>query len=203
MASTVVDGYRLPISLGGHPAIDFCNTRARWALDDPREYLVDYPHLAMWTREAGLVSRATTRRMLALASRDPAAADAIGGAAIDFRTALYDVLVGPASAAAWRHVSAAAAAASAATELTPGRRSASQPASWELPEDVGVVLPLFAVIRSASELLTSPLGSTVGACPMPDCGWAFANPSGRRRWCSMSLCGNRTKVRRYAARHGA
>src|SRR5664279_4323631 len=90
MASTVVDGYRLPISIGGHPAIDFCNTRARWALSDPREYLVDYPHLLVWTREAGLVSAATTRRLLREARREPDAADAIGGAAIDFRTALSD-----------------------------------------------------------------------------------------------------------------
>jgi predicted RNA-binding Zn ribbon-like protein len=35
---------------------------------------------------------------------------------------------------------------------------------------------------------------------MPDCGWVFADPSGRRRWCSMAWCGNRSKVRRHAAR---
>jgi predicted RNA-binding Zn ribbon-like protein len=201
MASTLVGGYRLPISIGGHPAIDFCNTRARWALDDPKEYLVDYPHLVMWTREAGLVSAATTHRLLRAAKREPAAADAIGGAAIDFRTALYDVLVGPASSAAWRHVSTAASAANAAIELTPGDRTSDRPAGWQLPEGVGLVLPLLAVIGSATELLTSPLGAAVDACPMPDCGWAFANPSGRRTWCSMAWCGNRTKVRRYAARH--
>ncbi|HEX9231378.1 MAG TPA: CGNR zinc finger domain-containing protein [Jatrophihabitantaceae bacterium] len=29
----------------------------------------------------------------------------------------------------------------------------------------------------------------------------FLDPSGRRRWCEMSVCGNRAKVRRYAQRH--
>jgi predicted RNA-binding Zn ribbon-like protein len=201
MASTLVDGLRLPLPVGGHPAIDFCNTRAGWAAPSPREYLVDYPHLAVWAREAGLLLPATTRRLLRQAGLEPAAADAIGGAAIDFRTSLYDVLVGPGSARAWEHVAAAASAAAAEATLVAPAPDRGRPARWELPADGGPELALLAVIRSATELLTSPLGTTVCACPMPDCGWAFANPAGRRTWCSMAWCGNRAKVRRFAQRH--
>ena len=201
MASTLVDGLRLPLSVGGHPAIDFCNTRAGWVSPSPREYLVDYPHLAVWAREAHLLAPSTTRLLMRKAVLEPAAAGAVAGAAIDFRTSLYDVLVGPRSAHAWEHVATAASAAMAAASLREPARDGSRPARWELPPDGGLELALLAVIASATDLLTSGLGVTVSACPMPDCGWAFANPSGRRTWCSMAWCGNRAKVRRFAERH--
>ncbi|MGE5829869.1 MAG: CGNR zinc finger domain-containing protein [Micromonosporaceae bacterium] len=41
----------------------------------------------------------------------------------------------------------------------------------------------------------------MSACPGEICGWLFADPRGRRRWCSMAWCGNRAKARRYARRH--
>ncbi|MFD5747926.1 CGNR zinc finger domain-containing protein [Streptomyces sp. NPDC127033] len=40
------------------------------------------------------------------------------------------------------------------------------------------------------------------ACEAEDCQWAFydRSPAGRGRWCSMSLCGARAKMRAYRAR---
>ena len=58
MASVVVDGLTLPISVGGHPALDFCNTRAGWGAPQPKEYLVSHSHLALWAAENGLLDRA-------------------------------------------------------------------------------------------------------------------------------------------------
>ena len=202
MASMLVDGLRLPVPVGGHPAIDFCNTRAGWGAASPREYLVDYQHLTVWAREADLVQPATARRLLRRARLDPGAAAAVAGAALDFRGSLYDVLVGARSPQAWRHVAAAASAAMAASTLAAPAPDGS-PARWELAVDGGLEIALLAVVTSATGLLTSPLAATVSACPMPDCGWAFANPSGRRTWCSMAWCGNRAKVRRFAERHRA
>jgi predicted RNA-binding Zn ribbon-like protein len=196
MASIVVDGLRLPVSLGGHPALDFCNTRAGWSLDAPKEYLTDHRHLTGWAREEGLISATAARAALRAARAEPDAAEAINGAAIDFRTSLYDVLVGPRSPRAWTHVATAASAAAAAADLRPP----PPVARWELPVGTGAQLPLLAVVLSATELLTSALAGSVSACPMTDCGWVFSDPRGRRTWCSMALCGNRTKVRRYAAR---
>lgn len=39
-------------------------------------------------------------------------------------------------------------------------------------------------------------------CPASDCAWVFwdRSPRGARRWCSMKVCGNRSKARTYAAR---
>jgi predicted RNA-binding Zn ribbon-like protein len=40
----------------------------------------------------------------------------------------------------------------------------------------------------------------VSRCPGRGCGWRFLNTSGRRRWCSMSTCGSRDKMRRLHQR---
>ena len=42
-------------------------------------------------------------------------------------------------------------------------------------------------------------------CPADDCAWVFYDQSKNRsrRWCSMGVCGNRTKVRAYRDRHRA
>jgi len=61
-----------------------------------------------------------------------------------------------------------------------------------------------AVAADAVRLLDDPgrLGR-VTACPGRLCGWLFINASGRRRWCSMSACGSREKMRRMYARRAA
>ncbi|MFE1414542.1 CGNR zinc finger domain-containing protein [Streptomyces sp. NPDC058746] len=40
------------------------------------------------------------------------------------------------------------------------------------------------------------------ACAADDCRWAYydRSPAGRGRWCSMSICGSREKMRKYRAR---
>jgi hypothetical protein len=45
--------------------------------------------------------------------------------------------------------------------------------------------------------------SRVKLCASPDCHWAFydTSRSGRGRWCSMEVCGNRHKTRAYRERH--
>jgi predicted RNA-binding Zn ribbon-like protein len=62
----------------------------------------------------------------------------------------------------------------------------------------------FAVVADAVALLLDParLGR-VCRCPGSGCGWLFINASGRRRWCSMSTCGSRDKMRRLYARRRA
>ena len=212
MASVLVDGLRLPLSIAGDPALDFCNTRAGWPLAQPKEYLVSYPHLAVWTRWVGLVDAPAEGRALAEARTDPARAEAVTERAVALREALYPVLVGgrdgpgPARpgprSRAWTLLATEAAAAAATLVLV---RSATTGggglAGWEPARDGDpLLLPYQAVVRAVTALLTSEAAWSVRACPMEDCGWVFADLTGRRRWCSMSLCGNRAKARRHAAR---
>jgi predicted RNA-binding Zn ribbon-like protein len=59
----------------------------------------------------------------------------------------------------------------------------------------------FAVAVDAMALLADPARlPRVHRCPGPACGWLFLDTSGRRRWCSMSTCGSRVKMRRLYAR---
>jgi len=59
----------------------------------------------------------------------------------------------------------------------------------------------YAVATDAIALLQDPSRlKRVTRCPGRGCGWLFLNTSGRRRWCSMSTCGSREKMRRLHRR---
>lgn len=59
----------------------------------------------------------------------------------------------------------------------------------------------YAVAADAFELLRDPKRLRhVSHCPGRSCGWLFLDLSGRRRWCSMSTCGSREKMRRLYRR---
>jgi len=59
----------------------------------------------------------------------------------------------------------------------------------------------YAVAADAIALLQDPNRlERVSRCPGRGCGWLFLNTSGRRRWCSMSTCGSRDKMRRLHQR---
>jgi predicted RNA-binding Zn ribbon-like protein len=54
----------------------------------------------------------------------------------------------------------------------------------------------FAVAESAVDLLRDGKRlDRVRICPGGNCGWLFVDTSGRRRWCSMEVCGSRAKMR--------
>lgn len=64
--------------------------------------------------------------------------------------------------------------------------------------------PLLAAIEASSFglFIDRREARRLKCCPGGDCGWLFVDETGngRRRWCSMELCGNRTKVRRHYLR---
>jgi predicted RNA-binding Zn ribbon-like protein len=181
MPSEVVDGLVVPLRLAGHPALDFCNTRAGWRDDEPKEYLLTHRHLSVWARAAGLVTGAPEAENGVVLAR-----------ALALREALYAVCTRGTHEPAWGVVAAEAERAACAARLAPD--------GWRLPEALGAELPLLAVARAAGELVASRDLGLVRACPGRGCGWLFLDRTGRRRWCTMALCGNRAKARRHAAR---
>ncbi|MGP4046683.1 CGNR zinc finger domain-containing protein [Streptomyces sp. 2A115] len=58
------------------------------------------------------------------------------------------------------------------------------------------------VAEAVAESLAAGTWLRLKACEAPDCHWAYydRSPAGRGRWCSMSVCGARAKMRRYRAR---
>jgi predicted RNA-binding Zn ribbon-like protein len=72
--------------------------------------------------------------------------------------------------------------------------------SWDVDMRGTTALGQLApVLWSAGDLLTGAKLDKVKRCANPDCGWLFLDDSraGKRRWCSMSSCGNRAKARRH------
>ncbi|BCJ62770.1 CGNR zinc finger domain-containing protein [Micromonospora endophytica] len=194
-----VDGYPMPIPVGGHPALELCNTWAGWA-EPPspeREWLRDFDRLAVWTGHVQLLTPTTVARLRDEGRRQPSAAHEVLVATRLLRTALHDVLLDPADTTAFRHIAEQAHRAAAEAVLESDQDGLAR---WTLPDDIGLLLPLLACARAAADLLTSPARTEVRACPAVDCGWLFLDRRGRRRWCSMATCGNRAKVRAYAAR---
>jgi predicted RNA-binding Zn ribbon-like protein len=59
----------------------------------------------------------------------------------------------------------------------------------------------FAVAVNAFDLLRDDKQlARVRICPGNNCGWLFLDTTGRRRWCSMDVCGSRSKMRRLYER---
>jgi predicted RNA-binding Zn ribbon-like protein len=61
---------------------------------------------------------------------------------------------------------------------------------------------LWPAVVSAAELLTSDDLGRVRECASERCAWLFLDRSKNqsRRWCDMTVCGNRSKARRHYSR---
>jgi predicted RNA-binding Zn ribbon-like protein len=192
--STTIDGFTLPALLGGHPALDFCNTFAGWNGPPTKEYLLDYAHLTVWTEYAGLLPRKRAAALRRAARRDESSASRVLAGARAFRASVYSLFLGGDAA---EPVIALVNKAASLQRLT-ARRAGYE---FELAPQAGLSAPLFAIAASVGRLLTDPQLELVSACPGAGCGWLFLDSRGRRRWCTMATCGNRAKVRRFAERH--
>ena len=79
---------------------------------------------------------------------------------------------------------------------------------WEIEfvaREGGLEWLLAAVARSAAEIIAKGGHSQLRLCANPYCGFFFYDTSRtrRRRWCSMTVCGNRSKVAAFARRHAS
>jgi predicted RNA-binding Zn ribbon-like protein len=93
-------------------------------------------------------------------------------------------------------LNAALAAAPARKTLKRGREGYE----WDVDMKAGTALSLLApILWSAGDLLAGPRLGKVRRCANPECLYLFLDDSraGKRRWCSMSSCGNRAKARRH------
>lgn len=59
------------------------------------------------------------------------------------------------------------------------------------------------VAEAVAALLSETDASPLKQCAHPECVLWFYDRTGRRRWCSMALCGNRQKVARFRKRTAA
>lgn len=87
-------------------------------------------------------------------------------------------------------------------EALPSARIREDGGAWPLTWSKGDPRSVrFAVAANAITLLDDPEQlRRVRQCPGHNCGGLFIDASGRRRWCSMEVCGSRAKMRRLYER---
>lgn len=190
--------------VGGHPALDFTNT-ASWPPGEVRnDRLVDFAALLAWSLRARLISPAQADLMSSRSLARPEEATRVLHSALELRGALHDVFAahaagGPAPRHALDRLNNHLAEALRHARIS-GEGGAFQ-WTWEGAPDAPDRM-LWPLAWSAGELLTSDQLPRLRMCGGEGCGWLFIDTSKNRsrRWCSMSDCGNRAKVRRFRAR---
>lgn len=194
--------------LGGRLCLDFVNTVSGKRDVAPVERLVAYADLVSWAEQVGVLGPAEARRLEAVVSRSEERARRTLARALELREALYRVFLAVSTdeQAAERDVQLLNRHL---TEALGHQRLVAEGAAfrlgWEDPAE-HLDAPLWPVLRSAAELLTSPEArARVRVCEMTfedGCGWLFLDETKNRtrRWCSMKDCGNRAKARRHYAR---
>jgi predicted RNA-binding Zn ribbon-like protein len=188
--------------IGGALALDFANTASGRGSDSHLEHLRAPEHVVLWAEHAGIVDGPTARRLMdGLAEKDPDFENLLADAlalreAIHWVTSALAHGVQPARADL-AVIKDFCARAIAAAELTPN----AEGFRWTWPTDPPRPdILLGPVALSAAGLLRESDLSRIKQCAGEHCGWVFFDltKNKSRRWCEMSVCGNRAKARRFA-----
>jgi predicted RNA-binding Zn ribbon-like protein len=202
MSMTVVSYARRPPDLiGGALCLDFVNTVGwRGNTDHPGDHLTSYDELLIWSEISGALNRAEGRSIKRAARQRKDVAGGVLNTAIELREALAQLFTGTADSHGPLMI------VNDLLAQAPARRAIAPLAAgfdWQTDKRHDLLLqPLWPVLWSATDLLTSERLQRVGSCRNPSCGWLFLDLSRNRsrRWCSMADCGNRAKARRHYAR---
>jgi predicted RNA-binding Zn ribbon-like protein len=189
--------------VAGHVALDFVNTLDNRC--DPErsvDLLPTYSELVAFAGQYGLVNPAQARVLLAATSERQAML--VLDRAIRLREALYQLFRAAISderpsSEDIETLNASLSEARSRRQLTWDgkdfvwryRGFPDQPAS-----------PIWPIVEAAAELLSSGDRARIRECSNETCRWLFLDQSKNhsRRWCDMSVCGNRAKARRFHAR---
>lgn len=190
--------------LAGEPCLDFINTLDNRPVPERKlELLPDYPSFALWAEQAGLISRQKRQRLCDQAEADPSQAQSVLGWAIELRECLYRIFddVVREQKTAKADLDLLAHFLGQSYRAVKFRSTAGR---YEIDWQDGAELAslLWPIVRSASNLLTSPDLKLVRECGVESCRWLFVDRSKNhsRRWCDMKICGNRTKARKFYSR---
>jgi predicted RNA-binding Zn ribbon-like protein len=189
--------------MGGPVCLDFVNTLDDRPSNEPKELLKSYIDLARFGEDSGILSDQLVDRLLEKSMQSRGAAEEALDAAIQLREAMYEVfwalirkkpvprgalyVVNQYAQESARHMNVVAAA---------------KGFEWCFEEAESFNAAWWPIARSAVELLASDRLSFVRACASKTCEWLFLDESKnhRRRWCDMTKCGNRAKVRNFYTR---
>ena len=179
--------------LGGRPALDFVNTRReRWRRDV--ECLLSVDEVVQWLVQAGLLPQP----MRAPASVLGEARELREAIDAGVRAAVDGSAPDPAALALIDDWLALAGSRPALVAGGDGRPVLTERARAHSPRRA-----LGTVAYDAARMLGTPAErERVRICGSGTCSARFydRSPAARRRWCSMALCGNQAKARRFRER---
>src|SRR5688572_12373891 len=191
-----------PLFLGGHPAMDFLNTRPT-PQGAPIELIGDGTSYAAWLEEAQLLHGTTAqqlRRRVGRAAMDVAAAEArkLRAWAGDWIARWRDA-PGGAYTVELRRLNHLLARAKRYPELVITEDGCQVTDRWRIDSADELIAVVAAQI--ASLIATGP-PALVKRCAGPGCTLWFIDrtKAHRRVFCSATLCGNRAKVAAFRAR---
>jgi predicted RNA-binding Zn ribbon-like protein len=188
--------------LGGAPCLDFVNTRTWNDREPPHDFFAEYENLLQWGLQQELVTARQAEQLADTAERKSSESLAILEQARTTRAAIYRIFFAIAESReippadldffnrSWKK-------ALGGLQVQKDRKSFQW--NWvNMEGELGSIL--WPVLHSVAELLVSEKLDRIKDCQ--GCGWLFLDTtrSGRRRWCDMSVCGNREKARRHYAR---
>lgn len=188
--------------IGGAVALDFANTASGRGGPFALEHLQEPRHLAVWAEHAGVIDAATAARFEAAVASGGMDGGALLSRAIALREAIHRAAVAVAEGGRPQGedlatIKTACAQAIAAADLAPG----SERYAWVWPTDPPVPETILGPIAlSAVGLFREADPARIKQCGGEHCGWVFFDMTKNksRRWCEMSVCGNRAKQKRHA-----
>ncbi len=188
--------------IAGNVCLDFVNT-----LDDrytkPKESVETYVDLVRFGEDTGVLDSRQVDRLYERGEADPERAQEVLSWGRELRQAIHDVFWAiihkrPVPPAPLARLNADAQSAAGHMRLVPVKGGFE----WRF-DDLGLLdSVLWPIARAAAELLASDQVPYVRACFSKTCQWFFLDTSKNhhRRWCDMTRCGNRAKVRSFYAR---
>lgn len=189
---------------GGWLCLDFANTQEERLSGSPVEQLNTYADLLVWSRQAAILDAGEAEQLWKLAEAEPERAERELAFGRQTRELMYRIFSALASEKAtraedMRQFNHLLAETMAHARLVPGESGFVW--GWSGTREQ-LESPLWFVVRSAADLLTSPELHHTRICASEDCGWLFLDTTKNhsRRWCDMKSCGNRAKARRHYTR---
>ena len=190
--------------VGGALCLDFINTLDDRFSSEPKELLRSYVELARFGEDTGILSDLQVDRLMTKSMHHKEEAQRTLESAIRMREAMHEVFWAlvqkkPVPQAALMIVNGYAQEAARHMSVLPRNGHFE----WQFDaERNDFEAPLWPIARSAADLLASDEVQFVRACASKTCEWLFLDESKnhRRRWCDMTKCGNRAKVKNYYTR---
>ena len=184
--------------------LDFVNTLDDRFGGEPKELLKSYIDLARFGEDTEIIGDLQVDRLLAWSMQHPEEAQRALASAIQLREALSEIFYAivrrkPVPSAALITFNQHLQESLHHLKLVPGKGRFEW--KFTVPEHE-LFAPLWPIARDASELLASDRLEFVRTCASKTCEWLFLDESKnhRRRWCDMTKCGNRAKVKRFYVR---